>query len=1611
MRHSALLLLLCLAFIAPALAQQIDNGVVSVAAVQEGGRLAGFAVSSGGTEVARVMLSSNRALSAGDARADGHVLRLSGLAFDPTPELGHDSFVEVELLPDSPYPEVRFSLDMRRFDQDAWQAAHGKVPVHFLACSVRGAQVFHQRGWAIGTPVVDDYIQMKAEGPGRTIVSSWSRDWMYAPPIGAYPTAACGLWDPTRGVYVGYDFHGARLSDHTEKDFGTTYCWQNGADREFFCMTWPYGERYINLRYPAAPVTCGTHFRLLWFTGVGPDSDPNQLVHEFIWREYADLLPPAERMSDLSWLPGDLRPSTSGAPGPLGSFVGNTGPTGQTWWQPNVNIAGGVGYFSPVDSYYASGATASIKTLDAECRRLITLGEWADVDGERCYRWQTPLDGGGAAMFGPGVETVRHVNNWSSGLALLDYYRNDPQGAADLLPYIDGVLRWTKHILYTRNCYPDVPAAQFAWSATPGVTFCLDYYYRFRGDTERGELAQLAYRLAKSLTYRYLAIWPCDNDELDNLDSSFFMEPNAGLPWLGSACANEVWVYNIAMLYEAVACGDPIMAHYLRGMLERYHEMYQNQWYPSVSQYPSSAFTERYGLFDECAQGKGNRGDFGGLWGGLERLIWPLGTARAHVVCGEKGAMAFCRDGRVADIADYRYYGDGMCSFTLVPAGPAPDPGDIDVTVSFPFFPIGSKALSVIRDAGETQLRGDRVERYQGDLSTVTLKGLRLGDVVCVGKHDASASVVDLVPVKQHEEPGDNVDYVESAGFRMLNLTRGASAGISRDWSDPKSMAGYEPGAKTLWGVPFLLLDPDLTGNKVSVPDLGIAFGERPSYLFMLVGGVDDRSRVTLYRSETEEERLDLSSALPAITGWPPLFGWHLDLVMVENQGAPIESISPSGCRIYAVTSTDKRASDLKVILEALSEERAKVAAHRAMVAELRKLAPLFEEFSGHIALLPTPSVKNPRGTAFMQTLQETDLAKHVTILTPKDLVDPTVFNARNVWIAFYLGGEDYYQTVSRQGDGDGAVVSWLKAGGTLVCLASGPFPFYYNEANKPVVSAPKLGLPISGSGATREDVLKVSATTGWETPPGGVELTFHLRADQTVISHLPKEMPWSVVTEPRWRPILNVVGANGDYTPIISLTDKGGQSYGDAAAMIRYSAGDLAGARVLYVWTGLYQNRDYQRSILTDVLRYLLTDPFRPLAEAIATRASAAPVIDGVLDDPVWRSAQSTAPFARIDPDKADGKTQRTAAKLAWDDDALYIAWECEDTDVWSALTEFDSDVWTEEAVEAFIDPDGDGRDYREIDTNPLGTVVDLSIAEVRDNAPTDIPAAQKWNATGLRIKTVVNGTVNDRNDRDKGWTCEAAIPWANFAGVGPPSLPPRVGDSWRIQLLRIDRPSGDQIQLYTWSPAEAFHQPSRFGIVTFGANAADDDFSAYADGAPPTPTWALSSGSWEVRDGLLIGTDCLDGGWTPTGAVGGDKAWTDYTLSLKFRMISRGSDFRDGPWIGFRYSGPNECYSLDFIGGLVTLNKAHSGASNGDSDPLAQVPWTPDSEWHTVSITARGNLIVAALDGKDVMRVTDDGALGVGPVPSGAVCLSSRRWENSTGHTVVAFDDVKVM
>ena len=203
--------------------------------------------------------------------------------------------------------------------------------------------------------------------------------------------------------------------------------------------------------------------------------------------------------------------------------------------------------------------------------------------------------------------------------------------------------------------------------------------------------------------------------------------------------------------------------------------------------------------------------------------------------------------------------------------------------------------------------------------------------------------------------------------------------------------------------------------------------------------------------------------------------------------------------------------------------------------------------------------------------------------------------------------------------------------------------------------------------------------------------------------------------------------------------------------------------------------------------------------------------VVDGRLTEFTWRVANRVGDFRNIrEPDNRN--VLPTQAALAWDDRNLYVMFVCEDPQPWSNMFERDMHLWEQEVVEVFLDPDGDGENYPELEVSPHNVVVDLLIP-----APGRISAdeAARWNIEGLKTAVGKDGA---------GWSVEIAIPWASLDEAGVRSAP-RIGERWRVGLYRIERPGGlgekpddAQAELQAWSVTKrSFHEPWRFGVVEF--------------------------------------------------------------------------------------------------------------------------------------------------------------------------------------------------
>jgi hypothetical protein len=195
---------------------------------------------------------------------------------------------------------------------------------------------------------------------------------------------------------------------------------------------------------------------------------------------------------------------------------------------------------------------------------------------------------------------------------------------------------------------------------------------------------------------------------------------------------------------------------------------------------------------------------------------------------------------------------------------------------------------------------------------------------------------------------------------------------------------------------------------------------------------------------------------------------------------------------------------------------------------------------------------------------------------------------------------------------------------------------------------------------------------------------------------------------------------------------------------------------------------------------------------------------VDGRVDDAAWQKAQAITAFVR----NSDGAPSplETDARMLYDDEFLYFAFRVVDANIWATMKRRDEHLWTEEVVEVFLQPDLHRPGYVELEVNPLGTMIDIFLIDVRKPLK-----YESWNSARLKWAVHVDGTV-DGQPGDRQWTCEIALPLEDL-----PVPKPKPGDEMRLNLYRVEK--RPDVAGLAWSPTmkNDFHMPAKFGRLIF--------------------------------------------------------------------------------------------------------------------------------------------------------------------------------------------------
>lgn len=192
------------------------------------------------------------------------------------------------------------------------------------------------------------------------------------------------------------------------------------------------------------------------------------------------------------------------------------------------------------------------------------------------------------------------------------------------------------------------------------------------------------------------------------------------------------------------------------------------------------------------------------------------------------------------------------------------------------------------------------------------------------------------------------------------------------------------------------------------------------------------------------------------------------------------------------------------------------------------------------------------------------------------------------------------------------------------------------------------------------------------------------------------------------------------------------------------------------------------------------------------ATWAEKAPVIDGILEDECWKTAEPIKDFWLVDG--SIKKDNLIWAKICYDANNMYISYRIL-VDKAEPLSQGsktrDEGVWFSPNVQIFIQPSLKS-DYYDFIVNSLNTQEDSK------------NFVSTWNANWQSAVFVSpDGSY---------WQVEIAIPFAIF------DFSEGIGWEWRINFTCCHNVFGGQPYMLTWGPAFGnFHSPQSFGKIVF--------------------------------------------------------------------------------------------------------------------------------------------------------------------------------------------------
>jgi len=262
-------------------------------------------------------------------------------------------------------------------------------------------------------------------------------------------------------------------------------------------------------------------------------------------------------------------------------------------------------------------------------------------------------------------------------------------------------------------------------------------------------------------------------------------------------------------------------------------------------------------------------------------------------------------------------------------------------------------------------------------------------------------------------------------------------------------------------------------------------------------------------------------------------------------------------------------------------------------------------------------------------------------------------------------------------------------------------------------------------------------------------------------------------------------------------------------------------------------------RIIILFLLHFLLFTPDLPAQDQrhYTCYRTVVPVkTDGLLNETGWTEAEWSDDFVDITGDPAQKPSLKTRFKMLWDDEFIYVAAELREPHIWATIQEKDKVIFHDNDFEIFLDPEGNGLNYYEIEVNALGTIWDLLLTKAYKEGGRPLTS---WDLNGLKTGIKIKGSLNDPSKTDTAWTVEMALPISELLAGKRPDSRPGDGVQWRMNFSRVEwkteingssyrkkmnPKTGKPLpeQNWVWSPMGevSMHIPERWGWLEFSSS-----------------------------------------------------------------------------------------------------------------------------------------------------------------------------------------------